>query len=94
MWTPRVPPPRPALSFFLLLLLGVTYGLFPEEPPPLSVAPRDCESGERWAGVCQGLWYTGSCFQMNPPSTPSLRLEPLSRVRGQRAWSSDRCGGC
>lgn len=41
MWTPRVPPPRPALSFFLLLLLGVTYGLFPEEPPPLSVAPRD-----------------------------------------------------
>ncbi|XP_021004988.1 semaphorin-6B isoform X1 [Mus caroli] len=41
MWTPRVPPPRPALPFFLLLLLGVTYGLFPEEPPPLSVAPRD-----------------------------------------------------
>ncbi|XP_069336311.1 semaphorin-6B isoform X3 [Eulemur rufifrons] len=38
------PPPRPAL-LLLLLLLGGAHGLFPEEPPPLSVAPRDCESG-------------------------------------------------
>ncbi|XP_070271964.1 semaphorin-6B [Myotis yumanensis] len=40
MRTPRVPPPRPAL-LLLLLLLGGAHGLFPEEPPPLSVAPRD-----------------------------------------------------
>ncbi|XP_045058645.2 semaphorin-6B isoform X2 [Desmodus rotundus] len=33
-------PPRPAL-LLLLLLLGGAHGLFPEEPPPLSVAPRD-----------------------------------------------------
>ncbi|KAJ8792948.1 hypothetical protein J1605_003916 [Eschrichtius robustus] len=40
MRTPRAPPPRPAL-LLLLLLLGGSHGLFPEEPPPLSVAPRD-----------------------------------------------------
>ncbi|KAL2764190.1 semaphorin-6B precursor, partial [Daubentonia madagascariensis] len=40
MRTPRTPPPRPAL-LLLLLLLGGARGLFPEEPPPLSVAPRD-----------------------------------------------------
>ncbi|XP_058138034.1 semaphorin-6B [Dasypus novemcinctus] len=40
MRTPRAPPPRPAL-LLLLLLLGGAHGLFPEEPPPLSVAPRD-----------------------------------------------------
>ncbi|KAB1259816.1 Semaphorin-6B, partial [Camelus dromedarius] len=40
MWTPRAPPPQPAL-LLLLLLLGGARGLFPEEPPPLSVAPRD-----------------------------------------------------
>ncbi|XP_006754099.2 PREDICTED: semaphorin-6B isoform X1 [Myotis davidii] len=40
MRTPRAPPPRLAL-LLLLLLLGGAHGLFPEEPPPLSVAPRD-----------------------------------------------------
>nr|XP_025874999.1 LOW QUALITY PROTEIN: semaphorin-6B [Vulpes vulpes] len=40
MRTPRAPPPRPA-PLLLLLLLGGANGLFPEEPPPLSVAPRD-----------------------------------------------------
>uniref|UniRef100_G1RSB5 Semaphorin-6B n=1 Tax=Nomascus leucogenys TaxID=61853 RepID=G1RSB5_NOMLE len=40
MQTPRASPPRPAL-LLLLLLLGGAHGLFPEEPPPLSVAPRD-----------------------------------------------------
>ncbi|XP_057345795.1 semaphorin-6B [Manis pentadactyla] len=40
MRTPRAPPPHPAL-LLLLLLLGGAHGLFPEEPPPLSVAPRD-----------------------------------------------------
>ncbi|KAF5914131.1 hypothetical protein HPG69_003968, partial [Diceros bicornis minor] len=40
MRSPRAPPPRPAL-LLLLLLLGGAHGLFPEEPPPLSVAPRD-----------------------------------------------------
>ncbi|XP_010633387.1 semaphorin-6B [Fukomys damarensis] len=40
MPTPGAPPPCPAL-LLLLLLLGGTRGLFPEEPPPLSVAPRD-----------------------------------------------------
>ncbi|XP_063085248.1 semaphorin-6B [Cavia porcellus] len=40
MLTPRAPPPRSAL-LLLLLLLGGTHGLFPEEPPPLSVAPKD-----------------------------------------------------
>lgn len=40
MRTPRVPPPLQAL-LLLLLLLGGAHGLFPEEPPPLSVAPRD-----------------------------------------------------
>ncbi|KAK2087090.1 Semaphorin-6B [Saguinus oedipus] len=40
MQTPRASAPRPAL-LFLLLLLGGAHGLFPEEPPPLSVAPRD-----------------------------------------------------
>uniref|UniRef100_A0A673UW24 Semaphorin 6B n=1 Tax=Suricata suricatta TaxID=37032 RepID=A0A673UW24_SURSU len=40
MRTPRAPPPRPA-PLLLLLLLGEANGLFPEEPPPLSVAPRD-----------------------------------------------------
>ncbi|XP_054982467.1 semaphorin-6B isoform X2 [Sorex araneus] len=40
MRTPRAPPLRPALQI-LLLLLGGTHGLFPEESPPLSVAPRD-----------------------------------------------------
>uniref|UniRef100_A0A8C4PVD5 Semaphorin-6B n=1 Tax=Equus asinus TaxID=9793 RepID=A0A8C4PVD5_EQUAS len=39
MRTPRAPPPRPAL--LLLLLLGGAHGLFPEESPPLSIAPRD-----------------------------------------------------
>lgn len=42
MRTPRAPPPRPA-PLLLLLLLGGANGLFPEEPPPLSVAPRDCK---------------------------------------------------
>uniref|UniRef100_A0A8C0XVJ7 Semaphorin-6B n=1 Tax=Castor canadensis TaxID=51338 RepID=A0A8C0XVJ7_CASCN len=41
MRTPRAPPPRPALLLLLLLLLGTAHGLFPEEAPPLSVAPRD-----------------------------------------------------
>ena len=50
MRTPRGPPSRPAL-LLLLLLLGGAHGLFPEEPPPLSVAPRDCEWGVlRWGG--------------------------------------------
>ncbi|XP_062965674.1 semaphorin-6B isoform X3 [Cynocephalus volans] len=40
MWTWRASPPRLAL-LLLLLLLGGAHGLFPEEPPPLSVAPRD-----------------------------------------------------
>lgn len=40
MRTPRAPPLRQALQI-LLLLLGGTYGLFPEESPPLSVAPKD-----------------------------------------------------
>ncbi|XP_022381453.1 semaphorin-6B [Enhydra lutris kenyoni] len=40
MRTPRAPPPRPA-PLLLLLLLGGANGLFPEEPPPISVAPRD-----------------------------------------------------
>nr|XP_045234732.1 semaphorin-6B isoform X3 [Macaca fascicularis] len=40
MQTPQASPPRPAL-LLLLLLLGGAHGLFPEEPPPLSVAPRD-----------------------------------------------------
>uniref|UniRef100_A0A2K5EQT1 Semaphorin 6B n=1 Tax=Aotus nancymaae TaxID=37293 RepID=A0A2K5EQT1_AOTNA len=40
MQTPRASAPRPAL-LLLLLLLGGAHGLFPEEPPPLSVAPRD-----------------------------------------------------
>ncbi|XP_037680137.1 semaphorin-6B isoform X3 [Choloepus didactylus] len=40
MRAPRAPPTRPAL-LLLLLLLGGAHGLFPEEPPPLSVAPRD-----------------------------------------------------
>ncbi|KAM5238617.1 semaphorin-6B [Ctenodactylus gundi] len=40
MQTPRAPPPRATLPL-LLLLLGGARGLFPEEPPPLSVAPRD-----------------------------------------------------
>ncbi|XP_064429095.1 semaphorin-6B isoform X2 [Mirounga angustirostris] len=40
MRTPRAPPPRPA-PLLLLLLLGGANCLFPEEPPPLSVAPRD-----------------------------------------------------
>lgn len=38
MRTPRASPPGLVL---LLLLLGGGRGLFPEEPPPLSVAPRD-----------------------------------------------------
>lgn len=51
MRTPRAPPPRPA-PLLLLLLLGEANGLFPEEPPPLSVAPRDCEWGsQRREGV-------------------------------------------
>uniref|UniRef100_A0A2K5RKD5 Semaphorin 6B n=1 Tax=Cebus imitator TaxID=2715852 RepID=A0A2K5RKD5_CEBIM len=43
MQTPRASAPRPALLLLLLLLLllGGAHGLFPEEPPPLSVAPRD-----------------------------------------------------
>nr|XP_044990938.1 semaphorin-6B [Jaculus jaculus] len=41
MRTPRAPPPGPALLLLLPLLLGAAHGLFPEEPPPLSVAPRD-----------------------------------------------------
>lgn len=91
MPTPRAPPPRPAL--LLLLLLGVAHGLFPEEPPPLSVAPRDCESGNSgWER--RGPGWAGSCFRAHPPSTPAPRPEPLPRVRGQRAWSSDPCGGC
>ncbi|XP_048666872.1 semaphorin-6B, partial [Marmota marmota marmota] len=40
MRTAGAPPPCPALML-LLLLLGDSQGLFPEEPPPLSVAPRD-----------------------------------------------------
>uniref|UniRef100_A0A2K6TXR6 Semaphorin 6B n=1 Tax=Saimiri boliviensis boliviensis TaxID=39432 RepID=A0A2K6TXR6_SAIBB len=40
MQTPRASAPRRAL-LLLLLLLGGAHGLFPEEPPPLSVAPRD-----------------------------------------------------
>ncbi|XP_075391730.1 semaphorin-6B [Tenrec ecaudatus] len=40
MRTPRAPPPRPALLLLLLLLEGF-HCLFPEEPPPLHVAPRD-----------------------------------------------------
>ncbi|KAM4856940.1 semaphorin-6B isoform X1 [Urocitellus parryii] len=40
MRTAGAPPPGPALML-LLLLLGDSQGLFPEEPPPLSVAPRD-----------------------------------------------------
>ena len=43
-------PPRPAL-LLLLLLLGGAHGLFPEEPPPLSVAPRDCEWGSWGRGI-------------------------------------------
>lgn len=50
MRTPRVPPPRPAL-LLLLLLLGGAHGLFPEELPPLSVAPRDCEWGSWGRGI-------------------------------------------
>ncbi|XP_060037937.1 semaphorin-6B isoform X2 [Erinaceus europaeus] len=43
MQTPAAPPPRPAplLLLLLLLLLGGAHGLFPEEPPPLSVASSD-----------------------------------------------------
>lgn len=56
MRTPRAPPPRPA-PLLLLLLLGRANGLFPEEPPPLSVAPRDCEWGS-WGsrGPEEGSW--------------------------------------
>lgn len=54
MRTPRAPPPCLALLLLLLLLLGVAHGLFPEEPPPLSVAPRDCESGKSMGGRYRG----------------------------------------
>ena len=65
MRTPRAPPPRPA-PLLLLLLLGEANGLFPEEPPPLSVAPRDCEwGGPRGGGVArEGL---ASQLGLRPP---------------------------
>lgn len=53
MRTPRAPPPRPA-PLLLLLLLGGANGLFPEEPPPLSVAPRDCKWGSRGSPSPEG----------------------------------------
>ena len=74
MRTPRGPPSGPAL-LLLLLLLGGAHGLFPEEPPPLSVAPRDCEWGVlRWGrespspGVSPGQTHPG------PGSHPSSAL--------------------
>lgn len=61
MRTSRVPPTRPALLLLLLLLRGA-HGLFPEEPPPLSVAPRDCE----WGSWGRGRTDRGSCSLAEP----------------------------
>lgn len=103
MRTPRAPPPRPAL-LLLLLLLGGSHGLFPEEPPPLSVAPRDCEWGA-WRGGVPREGLAPQLDQLPPPPgahqarltlalnhtppRPLPRPEPLSRVRGQRARTPD-----
>ena len=88
MRTPRGPPSRPAL-LLLLLLLGGAHGLFPEEPPPLSVAPRDCEWGVlRWGRESPSPGSHQARLTLALDHTlplPSPRPESLSRVRGQWA---------
>lgn len=71
MRTPRVPPPLPAL-LLLLLLLGGAHGLFPEEPPPLSVAPRDCEWGFWGRGHPKGWSWSPvePAFPLLPKGSP------------------------